>query len=87
MQSDSRSKQAANLVPALSGHLEQITLFRGSQFWYKSGTKGFMMDRAIDYLLRNFFEPALQWTLNHPVVSVVVVGVLIYWAVRGYRML
>jgi hypothetical protein len=25
--------------------------------------------------------------LNHPVISVVVVGVLIYWAVRGYRML
>jgi hypothetical protein len=25
--------------------------------------------------------------LNHPLVSVVIVGVLIYWAVRGYRML
>lgn len=45
------------------------------------------MDRAIDYIMRNLLEPALQWTLNHPLVSVVIVGVLIYWAVRGYRML
>jgi hypothetical protein len=45
------------------------------------------MDRAIEYIMRNLFEPGLQWTLNHPVISVVIVGVLIYWAVRGYRML
>lgn len=66
-----------------------ISLFRGSAFWYKRCTsaKGFGMDRAIDYVMRNFFEPGLQWTLNHPVISVVIVGVLIYWAVRGYRML
>jgi hypothetical protein len=47
----------------------------------------FGMDRLIDYVMRNFFEPALQWTLNNPVISVVIVGVLIFWAVRGYRML
>jgi hypothetical protein len=45
------------------------------------------MDRAIDYVMRNFFEPGLQWTLNHPIISVFFVVVLIYWAVRGYRML
>jgi hypothetical protein len=37
--------------------------------------------------MRNVFEPGLQWTLNHPVISVLIIGVLIYWAVRGYRML
>jgi hypothetical protein len=46
-----------------------------------------MMDRAIDYVVRNLFEPALEWSLNHPVLSVIIVGVLIFWAVRGYRML
>ena len=45
------------------------------------------MDRAIDYVMRNLFEPGLYWSLNHPVLSVIIVALLIYWAVRGYRML
>jgi hypothetical protein len=43
--------------------------------------------KAIDYSLRYVFEPALQWVINHPIISVVVVVVLIYFAVRNYRML
>lgn len=43
--------------------------------------------KAIDYGLRHVFEPGLYWVLNHPLISVVAVGVLVYWAVRGYRML
>ena len=62
------------------------TLFRGASFWYKACER-VEMDRAIEYIMRNIFEPGLQWTLNHPLISVVIVGVLIYWAVRGYRML
>jgi len=45
------------------------------------------LNKGIDYVLRHLFEPGLAWVLNHPLISVVVVGVLIYWAVRGYRML
>ena len=45
------------------------------------------MGKAIDYILINVFEPALQWSLNHPFLSVVVVGALIFFAVRNYRML
>lgn len=45
------------------------------------------LNKAIDYGLHHLFEPGLAWVLNHPFISVVVVGVLIYWAVRGYRML
>jgi hypothetical protein len=45
------------------------------------------MDRAIDYVLNNFFEPALGWVLNHPIISVLAVGALIFFSVRNYRML
>lgn len=45
------------------------------------------MGRFIDYLFNNIFEPALAWVLNHPIVSVVVVGLLIFVSVRNYRML
>ena len=45
------------------------------------------MGRAVDYILINFFEPSLHWALNHPILSVVVVGLLIFFACRNYRML
>jgi hypothetical protein len=45
------------------------------------------MDRAIDYIVQNIFEPSLNWVLNHPIISVLVVGALIYFSVRNYRML
>jgi len=44
-------------------------------------------DKAIDYSLKYAFEPALHWVINHPIISVVVVGLLIFFAVRNYRML
>jgi hypothetical protein len=37
--------------------------------------------------MRHVFEPAFDWVLAHPIVSVLVVVGLIYWSVRGYRML
>ncbi|MBM2803406.1 MAG: hypothetical protein HW419_1299 [Deltaproteobacteria bacterium] len=43
--------------------------------------------KAIDYSSHYVFEPALQWVINHPIISVVVVVVMIYFAVRNYRML
>ena len=45
------------------------------------------MGKAVDYILINFFEPCLQWALNHPFLSVIVVGAMIYFACRNYRML
>lgn len=45
------------------------------------------MARAIDYIVQNIFEPSLNWVLNHPIISVLVVGALIYFSVRNYRML
>ena len=45
------------------------------------------MGKAVDYVLINLFEPALNWSLQHPLISVVVVGALIFFACRNYRML
>jgi hypothetical protein len=52
--------------------------------------KGAIMDRLskfFDLTLRYVFEPGLNWVLEHPIVSVVVVVGLVYWSVRGYRIL
>ncbi|HEY7716770.1 MAG TPA: hypothetical protein VIE90_19805 [Candidatus Binatia bacterium] len=45
------------------------------------------MSRFVDYIMSNFFEPSLNWVLNHPIVSTIVIALLIYVSVRNYRML
>jgi hypothetical protein len=45
------------------------------------------INKAFDLTLRYVFEPGLNWVLEHPFISVVVVVVLVYWSVRGYRIL
>jgi hypothetical protein len=45
------------------------------------------MGKFIDYVFNNVFEPFLGFVLNHPIVSVVVLGAMIFFAVRNYRML
>jgi hypothetical protein len=45
------------------------------------------MGQIVDYLLSHVLEPALHWTLNHPFISLVVVGALVYFSCRNYRML
>jgi hypothetical protein len=45
------------------------------------------IDRLFGFLLRYIFEPGLNWVLDHPIISVVAVIGLVYWAVRGYRMI
>jgi len=45
------------------------------------------MSRFIDYMLQNVLEPSLNWVLHHPVISVVAVGLLIFFAARNYKML
>jgi len=37
--------------------------------------------------LRYVFEPGLNWVLDNPIISVLIVVGLVYWAVRGYRIL
>ena len=45
------------------------------------------MSRFVDYMLFNFFEPALGWVLSHPILSTLGVAALIFFSVRNYRML
>jgi hypothetical protein len=45
------------------------------------------LNKLFDLALHYVFEPSLNWVLDHPIVSVVVVVALVAWAVRGYRIL
>ncbi len=45
------------------------------------------ISRLMDFGLRYVFEPSLNWVLDHPVVSLLVVLGLVFWSVRGYRVL
>ena len=45
------------------------------------------ISKLIDLGLRYVFEPALNWVLDHPIISLLMVVGLVYWAARGYRML
>jgi|GEM_PF-570693 hypothetical protein len=45
------------------------------------------INKFFDLSLRYVFEPGLLWVLEHPIISVVVVVALVYWSVRGYRIM
>ncbi len=45
------------------------------------------IERLFDLSVRYVFEPGLNWVLEHPIISVAVVVGLVFWSVRGYRML
>jgi hypothetical protein len=45
------------------------------------------LEKFFDLSLRYVFEPGLNWVIDHPAVAVVAVVGLVYWSVRGYRMI
>jgi len=45
------------------------------------------LEKLFDLSVRYVFEPGLEWAIAHPIVSVAVVVALVYWSVRGYRIL
>ena len=45
------------------------------------------ISKLIDLGLSYVFEPGLNWVLEHPIISLLVVVGLVYWSARGYRML
>jgi hypothetical protein len=45
------------------------------------------LTKFFDLSLRYVFEPGLNWVIDHPLISVAVVIGLVYWSVRGYRMI
>ena len=44
------------------------------------------LEKGFNLSVRYVFEPGLYWVIDHPAIAVVVVVGLVYWAVRGYRM-
>jgi hypothetical protein len=48
------------------------------------------MDRITKYFdltMRYVLEPGVNWVIAHPILSLVVVVALVFWSVRGYRVL
>jgi len=45
------------------------------------------LEKIFGYALRYVFEPSLNWVIDHPIISVLFVITLVYWSVRGYRIL
>jgi len=45
------------------------------------------INKYFDLTLRYVLEPGVNWVIDHPILSVVVVVALVYWSVRGYRMI
>lgn len=43
--------------------------------------------RLTDIFIRRVLEPGMYWVIDHPIVTVAAVVLLVYWSVRGYRML
>jgi hypothetical protein len=45
------------------------------------------LERIFGYVSTHIFEPSLNWCIAHPIISVVVIGLLIFFAARNYKML
>ena len=45
------------------------------------------LSRLLDLLLRYVLEPGVNWVIDHPIISVLVVIAMVFWSMRGYRML
>jgi hypothetical protein len=45
------------------------------------------LSKLFDYALKYMLEPGLNWVIDHPIISLIGVFVLVYWSVRGYRMI
>jgi hypothetical protein len=45
------------------------------------------LSRLLDLLLRYVLEPGVNWVIDHPIISVLAVVAMVFWSMRGYRML
>jgi hypothetical protein len=45
------------------------------------------INKYFDLAMRYILEPGVNLVIDHPIISVAVVVALVYWSVRGYRML
>ncbi|HWP57255.1 MAG TPA: hypothetical protein VNL14_05160 [Candidatus Acidoferrales bacterium] len=43
------------------------------------------MRKLFDYLMDHVLDPALQWILEHPIITVLVITVLVWWVGQAYK--
>ena len=45
------------------------------------------LSRLLDLTLSYVLEPGVNWVIDHPIISVLTVVAIMFWSMRGYRML
>ncbi len=45
------------------------------------------LSKFYDVTMRYVLEPGVDWVIDHPIISVAVVVLLVFWSMRGYRIL
>jgi hypothetical protein len=45
------------------------------------------LSRLLDFVMDHMLEPGANWVINHPIISLLAVVALIFWSMRGYRIL
>ena len=45
------------------------------------------LSRLLDLTLSYVLEPGVNWVIDHPIISVSVVVAMVFWSMRGYRIL
>lgn len=45
------------------------------------------LSRLLDLTLSYVLEPGVNWVIDHPIISVLAVVAMVFWSMRGYRML
>jgi hypothetical protein len=43
------------------------------------------MSKFFDYLTDNFFDPTLQLILAHPLLTILVISILVWWVGQAYK--
>ena len=45
------------------------------------------LSRLLDLTLQYVLEPGVNWVIEHPIISVLVIVAMVFWSMRGYRIL
>jgi len=45
------------------------------------------LSKLVDFTLDHLLEPSVNWVIDHPIISVAVIVALVFWSMRGYRIL
>lgn len=45
------------------------------------------LSRLLDFALDHVMTPSVNWVIDHPIITVAVIVALVFWSMRGYRIL